>query len=422
MPLEPEGYASVGDALEMLSALVKVTPRVERVGTLQAYGRVLAEDIVPRVDLPARDVSHMDGYAVNAESLAAASEEIPAVLRLSGEVRLGEVPRRRLGPGEVAKVPTGGYLPEGATAVVPVESAEVKEDRFVIITKSFTRGTFVYPRGADVGKGVVVLHKGRRLRPQDVALLLSVGIRKVAVFRRPRVAIIATGSELTDSWAGVRRGRVLNSHGFLFSKFIEEFGAIAVDLGAVEDDVRKIARMVERALGEAEIILTIGGTSLGSHDLVGDALRGFVRPRDLIHGIRMDRGRVAGVTAIRGRPVVMLPGPVQGAMNAFVLFVVPMIKAIGGYATGSLSLRGTLTDRWAARERFPHFTKVVYVRLTPTKSGLKARPLSGETESIALLTEANGYVVVPEQRTGIPEGETVEVNLLPGFYRGELFD
>jgi len=139
----------------------------------------------------------------------------------------------------------------------------------------------------------------------------------------------------------------------------------------------------------------------------------------------MDRGRVAGVTAIQGKPVVMLPGPIQGAMSAFVLFVAPMIGAIGGHdATMNRPMKAKLTEAWEARKRFPNFTKVVYVRLSQAETGLEATPMVGETESMTILTSANGYVIVPEERTEIPRGGTVEVHLLPGFsyLADRLFD
>ena len=422
--LEPERYATVADSFKKLVSLTKVIPRVERVATPESYGRVLAEDIVPRVDLPSRPVSHMDGYAVNAVSLGEASEEKPVRLRLRGEVRLGEIRKRRLSRGEAIRVPTGGYLPSGADAVVPVERATTNGN-FVFVAKYHSAGSFVYPKGADVAKGVKVLDGGRQLRPQDVGLLLSLGIDEVAVFKRPRVAIIATGNELTDSLTGVHQGRVRNSHGFVFSKLVEEMGGVAVGLGVVNDDMKKIARKVKQALGRADMVLTIGGTSLGGLDLVGDTLRKFVKPSQIVHGIRMDRGRVAGVTAIQGKPVVMLPGPIQGAMSAFILFVAPMIGAIGGHdSMMNRPLKATLTEAWEARKRFPNFTKVVYVKLSPTETGLEARPMVGETESMTILTGANGYVIVPEERKEIPKGGTVEVHLLPGFsYLGDrLFD
>lgn len=422
--LEPEKYASVSDAFKKLVSLTKVIPRVERVATPESYGRVLAENFVPRVDLPSHAVSHMDGYAVNAVSLAEASAENPVRLRLRGEVRLGEIPKRRLGRGEAIRVPTGGYLPRGADAVVPVERTTSKGN-FVIVAKYHSSGTFVYPKGADVARGVRALERGRQLRPQDVGLLLSLGIDEVAVYKRPRIAIIATGSELTDSLSDIQEGQIPNSHGFVFSKLVIEMGGIAVDLGVVEDDAKKIARKVKQALNEAEVVVTIGGTSLGSLDLVGETLRRFVKPNQIVHGIRMDRGRVAGVTAIYGKPVVMLPGPIQGAMSAFILFVAPVIRAIGGHdAKSNRPVRATLTEAWEARKRFPNFTKVVYVRLSPTETGLEATPLVGETESITILTGANGYVIVPEERKEIPKGGTVEVHFLPGFsYLGDrLFD
>ena len=424
MVLEPEKYATVADAIKKLVRLTKVIPRVESVATPESYGRVLAENIVPRVDLPSSPVSHMDGYAVNAVSLAEASEVKPTRLRLRGEVRLGEIQKRRLGPGEAIRVPTGGYLPAGADAVVPVERATAKGN-YVFVAKYHSAGSFVYPKGADVARGVRVLDRGRQLRPQDVGLLLSLGIDGVLVYKRPRVAIIATGNELTDSLTRSNQGRVRNSHGFVFSKLVEEMGGVAVDLGVVNDDMEKIARQVRQALHQAEMVVTIGGTSLGGLDLVGDTLRKFVKSGQIVHGIRMDRGRVAGVTAIQGKPVVMLPGPIQGAMSAFILFVAPMLRAIGGHdAMTNRPMKATLTEAWEARKRFPNFTKVVYVRLSPTETGLEATPMVGETESMTILTGANGYVIVPEEREEIPKGGTVEVHLLPGFsYLGDrLFD
>ena len=321
-------------------------------------------------------------------------------------------------------MPTGGYLPSGADAVVPVERATTKGN-FVFVTKYHSAGSFVYPKGADVAKGVKVLDGGRQLRPQDVGLLLSLAIDEVAVYKRPRVAIIATGNELTDSLTGVHQGRVRNSHGFVFSKLVEEMGGVAVDLGVVNDDMKKITRKVKQALGRADIVVTIGGTSLGGLDLVGDTLRKFVKPSQIVHGIRMDRGRVAGVTAIQGKPVVMLPGPIQGAMSAFILFVAPMIQAIGGHdSMMNRPLKAALTEAWEARKRFPNFTKVVYVKLSPTETGMEAKPMVGETESMTILTGANGYVIVPEERKVIAKGGTVEVHLLPGFsyLGGRLFN
>jgi len=413
--LDPEIYTSVSEAFNRLASLTRVLPRVERVGTRQSYGRVLAEDVVPEIDLPARSVSQMDGYAVNADSLSGASEKNPAKLRIKGEILLGEVPKRRLAFGEAIRLPTGGFIPEGANAVVPVERTTIDGD-FVVIPKYHSRGSFVYPKGADVKKGRQILQKGRQLRPQDIGLLLSLGITEVGIYRKPKVSIIATGNELTDSPDAITKGLIPNSHGFVVARLVEEMGGVAVNLGVVKDDVKMIARRIAQALAKTDIVATIGGTSLGSLDLVGEALSKFVRPSHIIHGIKMDRGRVAGVTVVRGKPVIMLPGPIQGAMNAFIIFVAPMIRAIGGRDTKArVPLRATLTEAWEARRRFPYFTKVVYVKLTLTDHGPKAKPILGETESMTTLTEANGYVIVHEEKTEIPKGGKVEVHLLPGF-------
>lgn len=420
--LEPETYASVGDAYDRLSTLARVLPHADVVRTLDSLGRVLAEDVLPSVNLPPRDVSHMDGYAVNSEDLVLSAESNPARLKLVGEVKLGEDTWTHIARGETIKVPTGGYIPGGSDSVVPVEAVRI-ERNLVVVPKLYPRGTFVYRKGTDVKKGRRVLAKGHELRPQDVGLLLSLGIPEVKVYRKPRVAIIATGDELAESGEEVKTGKTPNSHGYVFSKFVEMMGGEPLDLGIVKDSARRIARKIERALKEADMVLTIGGTSLGSLDLVRQALGRFVRQSQIIHGIKMDRGRVAGVTVIRGRPIVMLPGPIQGAMSAFVLFVAPMIRALGGHnLTERSPLKAKLSEDWQARQRFAYFTKVMYVKATITGGDIMARPIVGETESMTVLTKANGYVIVPEEKTEIRRGESVDVHVLPGFsYLGDRF-
>jgi molybdenum cofactor synthesis domain-containing protein len=414
MVLEPERYVSVGETLEWLWQRVKVNPRPEMSGVRESYGRILAEDIAAKRSVPPYDISHMDGYAVRAADLAASTESTPISLKVRGDAKLGAVSRISLGSGEAARVPTGGALPRGADAIVPVEWTTLKRGK-LLINQPYKVGHFVYRAGTDIQAGRKLLEKGSTLRAQDVGLLIQLGLADIRVFARPTVGIIATGDELTDDLKNKNKALVRNSHSPILAHLIREAGGNALDFGITRDAEKEIARKVNEAIRRADIVLTLGGTSLGRLDLVERVLRRFVGRKDMIHGIRMDRGRVSGVAVIHRKPVVMMPGPIQGALNAFILFVIPLIGALSGRKSESRGLKAVLAKEWEARKRFSNFTKVVYVRLKETSAGLKAFPVIGDTESMTVLVDSNAYMIVPEERTKIDIGEVVEVSLLPGF-------
>jgi molybdopterin biosynthesis enzyme len=187
-------------------------------------------------------------------------------------------------------------------------------------------------------------------------------------------------------------------------------------LGIVTDEVDRIATRVEHALEVSDLLLTLGGTSLGEKDLVEQALRRVSRSSRIIHGIMMDRGRVAGIAEVRGKPLVMLPGPVQAATNAFLLLGIPLIYRLAGRNESALPvLTARLREGWTARRKFANFTKVLYVRLARKGGEFVAQPLVRETESMTILTDSDGFVVVPEQTVELRAGARVSVRLLPGF-------
>ena len=190
----------------------------------------------------------------------------------------------------------------------------------------------------------------------------------------------------------------------------------------VPDSLKLMNNALKLALRTSDIVLTLGGTSLGERDLVEQTLRRISKKTRLIHGIKMDRGRVAGIAAVRGKPVVMLPGPVQGAMNAFLLLALPMILRMTPGPESRAFVKARLSTGWKARKKFQDFTKVLYVNLERKAEGLQARPVVGQTESISVLTNSNGFVLVPERIRELQAGEEVSVRLLPGFsYVGGQF-
>lgn len=406
-----ESYTLVDGALAEALAKVKIHRSAESVPSRLAFGRVSAEDVLALDDVPEYPTAHWDGYAVVSDDLAGAGAETPVSLKVIGAVGPGSRAKESLGRGEAVRVATGAGLPSGADSVLPKESAEVHGGQ-VIVKEPSQPGSHVYGAGEDLRKGDAIVTAGQVLRAQDVGELISTAHLKVKVWKKPRVSVLATGSELVSE-RRPKKGKVVNSHTPVFLRLCEAFGCASVDLGIAKDERGVIAGRLRRALADSDLVLTLGGTSVGERDYLASAIEGM-RPDVLVHRVKMDRGRVAGVAVVRGKPLVMMPGPIQGAMNAFLLLAVPMIEVLSGTEERQSEVLCTFRGEWRARSRYADFRKVVYVRLE-RGTEMTASPLLAETESMKVLTEADGCIVVPENVTRIEAGEKVSVRLVPGF-------
>ena len=302
-------------------------------------------------------------------------------------------------------------LPAGADAVVPKEYAEVKGRR-VLVKLAVEKGGHVFGAGDDIRRGDVVLASGRPVRAQDIGLMISLRFTRVEVWKRPRLTVIATGSELTRS-ARPGAGKVRESHSHVFLRLIEAQGCVALDGGVVGDSPRALVKALRRALGSSDLVVTLGGTSAGGRDLIVDAVADL-HPDVLLHGIRLDRGRVTGIASVNSKPILMLPGPIQAALNAFLVLGIPLIDLLSGRENYGTEFTCTLAKDWEARKRFSDFRKVVYVKLRTAEETV-AEPMLAETESMKLLTDSDAYLVVPESVMTLKAGSRIKVRLLPGF-------
>jgi molybdopterin molybdotransferase len=411
---EFEDYFPLERVQDFIEEITEGRARKETIGVDSAYGRVAAEDINSKSNVPDKPRSHMDGFALKASDVKGANLRSPKVLRLKGGGGLWKQ-AGFIRSGETMRVATGEYLPKGADSVVPVEEARRVGQKVVVRTERRI-GDHCYATGSDIAKGARLIQSGGTIRAQDIGLLVMLGVGSVEVYSRPRVALLATGSELITSPGEGDPSKVRESHIPIFQNLIAENGGEPVVIGIVPDKVEKIASALERGLRTSEVVCTLGGTSLGERDLVEQALRRVDPRSQIFHGIRMDRGRVSGAARVKGRTVLMLPGPVQAAMNAFVLLAIPAIRMLSGKKRSSSPwVVAKLNADWEARKRFEGFTKVIYVRLDDGREGLEAYPILKDTESMSVLTNSNGYVIVPERTNRIQSGTRVTVNLLPGF-------
>jgi molybdopterin molybdotransferase len=391
---------SFDEALARLLASASTLPH-ERVGLDEASGRVLAESVTAPTDAPAFDYSAMDGYAVSTEGWPASAV---ARLPLRGESRAGGAPCV-LEPGSTCRIFTGAPVPEGADAVVMQEHVET--DRDAIVFKDRPRpGANIRRRGEDLVRGAVALAPGTRLRPSHVALAASCDRAWLLVARRPTVSIIGTGDELRPPGSLGRDGTIPESNAVAVRAMATRAGAHARVLPFARDDRATMKDAFEGALKGTDLLVTIGGVSVGDHDLV--------RPVLLEIGARIDFWKVAVkpgkplLVGQRGDALILgLPGNPSSAMVTFALFGVPLLRAMQGdlrAVTAPMKAR-------AARE-IPHSPgRLEFVRVTVAREdGLVVTPLPNQASGAATsMAEADALACIEASRGPVLAGEAVDI-------------
>jgi molybdopterin molybdotransferase len=414
----PSYYTSVRASYSKLLNAITIRPMVESIFTEQAIGRVLWSDIISHTDIPSSNCSHMDGFVVKYKDIMRISQHGPIKLRVVPRRRARKSENQILLTGQAIRVSTGEVLPRLGDTVIPVEYTQFdSKNSTVIIQRDFVKGSFVSYKGSEIARKDLLLNKRHVLRAQDLALISMLGIRKIKVFKKPRVAIIPTGNELTEEITDIKLGKILNTNSRVISNLIETSGGIPLDLGITPDNISKIKNKIRLALSKSDIILTTGGSSVGLRDLVAESINDIGKPGILVHGVKLDRGRVTGLAALRSRPVIILPGPIQGAVNAFIVFAQPLIRLMLGLQPFNKPfISAKLTQDWNTRRKFQNFTKIVYVKMSRSASGdFYVKPITGETTDITVLTGTNGFILVPERLTTLKGGQQVEINIFPGL-------
>jgi molybdopterin molybdotransferase len=398
-------------------ALPTISLASEHVPVQGSLNRVLAEDVRANTSLPSFDKSAMDGYAVVAEDTFGSSQMNPSLLKLVGESKIGELPKTALRRGEAVAIATGAPVPQGANAVVMVEDAKRLDTGEVEIYSAVAPGENVSQIGEDVKQGSVVLKRGRKLKPPDLGLLVALGRKNVAVARRPRVGVLSTGNELSDS-SLVVPGEITDVNRPLLMAMIEECGGMPMDLGIARDDAEEIFRRLKQGFASADLVLVTAGTSVGKGDLVPDVINALGKPGMLVHGIAMRPSLPTGLAVVNGKPVISLPGLPVSAMFAFSTFVQPLIlRMLGTEQDPQPKVRAKATKRIVG---VPGFRTFIRVLVTERDGKLSAEPLRAPGSGIlTTLTRANGIVVVPEKVEGYDEGAEVEVELFRPVERGE---
>ena len=385
-------------AVEVISSF-PLEPEVESVPLEEALGRVLAEDVVSPIDVPPFDRATVDGYAVKAEDTFMASESEPVRLKVIGEVHAGDAPALKPGRGEAVYISTGASLPEGTDAVIQFEDVERVGDEILVFKPAYpTMG--VMKAGVDIGKGKLLLRKGTRLTFKETALLSAVGIAKVPVFRRPKVAVISTGSEIIPPGEELTPGKIYDINGRAITDAVRELGGEAVFLGIARDDRESLKALIEKGLECCDIILLSGGASGGVRDLTSSIIEELGEVK--IHGIAIQPGKPTVIGIVDGKPVFGLPGYPTSCLTNFTLLVAPLLRKLIGRESEVRKVKKRLAHKVFSVKGRRQFLPV---RI----EGDKAVPILKGSGAVTSFVNADGFIEVPENVEILEAGEEVEV-------------
>lgn len=386
---------------------------VEEVDIKITLHRFLAEEIVAPDNLPGFNRSTMDGYAIRAEDSFGATDSLPSYLKIIGEIKMGVKPEFKINPGGAVKISTGGMLPEGANAVMMVEYTEQIDDTTIEARRSISPWENVVREDEDLKIGEIILRKGRRLRPQDIGILAGIGKTNIKIYRKPKIAIISTGTEIIPAEGEPRIGQVRDINSYTLGACIEEAGGVPVYRGIIKDEVVLLEQEIKKTIkkDKVEAIIISGGSSVGVKDITLEVLNRLGKPGVLIHGVSVKPGKPTILAIADNRPIFGLPGHPVSAMIIFDLFVRPLINWLQG---------GKYNYNFAKEIEVELTCNMVsdsgredYIRVFVYKEGEKvyAEPILGKSGLISTMVRASGLIKIGLNVEGLEKGSKVVVKL-----------
>lgn len=409
---------SVEDALKKVLSFIEVLKPEEK-PILEALGQVLAEEIRSNIDVPPLNNSAMDGFAVRAEDTYGAHKSSPVFLPIIDQVAAGYLSNKTVTSKTAIRIMTGASVPDGANAVVQFEDTDevlrksTKDSSSTIgIKKQVKEGQNIRFKGEDISMGMNVLPSGTLLRPSEIGVLASLGYSKVSVIRRPVVAVLATGDELTDIGQALIPGKIYNSNAYSIAAQIKRYGGTPKILGIGLDSIESIENKINEARG-CDMLITSGGVSLGDYDVVKDVLsrRGEIA----IWTVYMKPGKPSAFGTITDGDKKMLhlglPGNPVSSMITFEQFARPAIlKMMGIKNTAKPTIKAIIDDdvinsdgrRIYARVAVSKIDDIFHASLTgPQGSGI-----------LTSMTKANGLAIIPENTNGVKAGDVVQIQMI----------
>ncbi len=376
--------------------------KTETVSLTDCLFREAAEDIFSGENIPAFDRSTVDGFAVMAKDTYGSSEAMPAMLKLKGEILMGETAEASLKQEECIKISTGGMLPSGADSVVMVEHTEALFDGTVLVAGAVSPFQNVTKKGDDVKAGEKVIAKGTLLSSRHIGILAAIGKAEVTVIKRPVVGIISSGDEIVSIEETPRLGQVRDINSHILSSLMKEKGSKTILYGVASDDEESFLSLLKRATEECDTVLISGGSSAGTRDMTVKALNELGEV--FFHGIAIKPGKPTIFALVNGKPVFGLPGHPAAAYFTTLRFVVPLIERIYTKEQEAEKIRAYLSSNISSNHGRE---EILSVKL----NGDIAEPIFRKSGVISVLSDAQGYIVIDRNKEGMKKGEETQVNL-----------
>lgn len=395
----------------------------ERKPLLEALGQVVAEDVVAPFDIPPLDNTSMDGYAVRFEDTAGASPAEPRTLRVTADLAAGYILETPVGGGEAVRIMTGAPIPPGADAIVPFEETDeplrgvnqqARKAGSVQVFRAAAAGANIRYRGEDVRRGQTVVASGRVVRPSEIGVFASIGLTHIQVFRRPVVAILSTGDEITEPGAQLQPGRIFDANAHSIAAMVAKFGGVPRLLGIARDTVADLTAKIHEAL-DADMLVTSAGVSRGDFDVVKDVLarEGAID----FWTVRMKPGKplaFGAFPAADGRrvPHLGLPGNPVSSMVSFELFGRPAIFTMLGRSDWQRAvIKATTRDRIVNTDGRRFYARCIVTR---DAGGRYYADLTGPQGSgiLTSMSAANGLTIIPEEQPAAEPGDEIDVMML----------
>jgi putative molybdopterin biosynthesis protein len=383
---------------------------VEEIRLLEAHNRVLAKDATAKIDIPPFNRSTVDGYAVKAVDTFGADENKPAKLKLCGTVNVGEPTKIVVTRGTAPEIVTGAPIPEGADAVIMVEQTERKDNNLYVYS-AVAKDENIMKAGADIKKGEKILEAGQLLGSREIGVLAALGMAKVDVYASPRVAVLSTGTEVTEPGERLPLGKIYDINAYSLAAAVLESGGKPIYLGVFPDDMSKLQKALRQALASADMVVTSGGVSVGPKDVMPRVLDSLGKPGVIVCGIAIKPGKPTTVALIDKKLIFSLPGHPTSALQVFHLLARPIIERMAG----KKAEKNSTAKAFMAMRIFPAKGRrtFIMVRLKRGRSNrLVAEPVpTGLSGAITTLAKADGFVEIAENQQYIDANEEVVVRL-----------
>lgn len=401
--------ATIEDTINLLEDNFKhIDLGIKEINIANACERVLAEDIFSSENIPNFSRSTVDGYAVRSKDTFGASEGVPSLFNVVGEVKMGEPAEMSLGCGEAVYVPTGGMVPNGADSVIMIEYVESLDTNEIMVVRPSAPLENVVSVGEDIEAGRTVFEKGHVIRPQDMGILAALGIKKLKVFAEVSIGIISTGDEIVEPDADIKFGQIRNINSYTLAGTCEEDGCFPKLYGIVKDNFTLLQNTLKKALDENDIVLISGGSSVGIKDMTCDIINSLGKPGVLVHGLQVKPGKPTIAANVNGKAVFGLPGHPMAALIIYNAVVKELIYKIRKQKTKRFEIEAYFSQNYSSdhgREEY------VMVELQKSKGKYIAKPVYAKSALIAPMVKADGYIRIEANKEGILEGEKVEVIL-----------